>query len=296
VNAGNDFAGKTVYLDKNLDLQGNESKQWTPIGGITRNITFNGIFDGQNHYISGIYIDTEEMEEVGLFGSIFDAKIKKIGVINGYVRGRGVDAGGIVGYADSSNQEEMECVISNCYNTNTVVGYNAGGIAGYPYARIENCCNMGEIIGEADGNAVSCASGIVAYAGYGSKIINCYNMGKVVGDSENVGGIAGFNEEGNLEIKNCYNIGVLNSSSEMCYIGDILGSATNTFLIVNCYFIGTSNYEGVGKNESEITVDATPKTETEMKTQEFVDLLNAERTPEPWKYVQNSYPILSWQK
>ena len=50
VNGGNDFAGKTVYLEKNLDLQGNESKQWTPIG-VFRNKPFNGKFNGKNHYI-----------------------------------------------------------------------------------------------------------------------------------------------------------------------------------------------------------------------------------------------------
>ena len=97
---------------------------------------------------------------------------------------------------------------------------------------------------------------------------------------------------GDSEIKNCYNMGQIEGTRRS---GKISGGI-DAGQIANCYFLGTVSDNAVGENPNSITVNATPKTESEMKTQEFVDLLNAEQTPAPWKYVQNSYPILSWQK
>lgn len=96
---------------------------------------------------------------------------------------------------------------------------------------------------------------------------------------------------GDSEIKNCYNIGQIEGTRS----GKISGGI-NAGQITNCYFLGTVSDNAVGENPNSYIIDATPKTEAEMKTQEFVDLLNAGQTTAPWKYVQNSYPILSWQK
>lgn len=104
-----------------------------------------------------------------------------------------------------------------------------------------------------------------------------------------IGGIIGHSN--GVEIKKCYNIGALEGTT----LGKIIGIIRDG-TIENCYFLGIASDNAVGENPNSITVNATPKTESEMKTQEFVDLLNAGQTPAPWKYVQNSYPILSWQK
>ena len=50
VDNGYDFAGKTVVLDEDIDLKGDDSNQWNPIGsygsGGTNKLPFNGAFDG----------------------------------------------------------------------------------------------------------------------------------------------------------------------------------------------------------------------------------------------------------
>ena len=52
--AANIFDGKTVFIEKDIDLNGAE---WTPIGDYAFSRTsFNGIFDGQNHTISNFKV------------------------------------------------------------------------------------------------------------------------------------------------------------------------------------------------------------------------------------------------
>ena len=84
VDAGNTFNSKssgittetckTIYLVCDIDADGSAAKPWTPIGrqkvtGESNNRPFRGRFDGQNHTISGIYLNaTANMQ--GLFGLV----------------------------------------------------------------------------------------------------------------------------------------------------------------------------------------------------------------------------------
>ena len=313
VNEGNDFAGKTVYLDKNLDLQGNENKQWTPIG--IRDVKpFNGTFDGKNHYISGIYINTtEDGFAYGLFGYVNSGNIQGIGVINGYIKGRN-STGGIVGEFLNENG-----YIKNCYNLTEVEGSsNAGGIVGFNYGTIENCYNVGKITVADGGDGAGGIAGNAAFC----TVKECYNKGEIVAGEGNcswTGGIVGWSEEARLTIENCYNIGNINgktsggivgffaSYSEIsnCYnigtidgsenIGEIVGIAISE-ISENCYYKSGTTNEAAGKIDGNVTVKATAKTEEEMKADAFVGLLNNGGTA--WKKdtgINKGYPILSWQ-
>ena len=59
VNAGNDFAEKTIILAADIDLAGED---WVPIG--TDETPFAGKFNGGNHTISGLRITTEVMRDL----------------------------------------------------------------------------------------------------------------------------------------------------------------------------------------------------------------------------------------
>lgn len=70
VNAGNNYAGKTVTLTDDIDLAG---ENWTPIGTIDAEHGFMGNFDGQNHKIMNLTITNPELDSdgyayAGLFG------------------------------------------------------------------------------------------------------------------------------------------------------------------------------------------------------------------------------------
>ncbi len=57
----------SAKLVNNINLNGNERNTWLPIA--PNSVRYNGIFDGDNHTISGLYIDTTNTHQ-GLFGTI----------------------------------------------------------------------------------------------------------------------------------------------------------------------------------------------------------------------------------
>ena len=106
VNEGKEFrtnfGPKTITLAADIDLG---AHFWTPIGG--RGSVFKGIFKGEGHTISGMYIN-ESRSYNGLFGYIDDdAKIRDIKITNSQINANSDFTGAIVGLAD-------RCRIENC--------------------------------------------------------------------------------------------------------------------------------------------------------------------------------------
>lgn len=233
VHNGNDFANKTVTLADNISLAG---KEWTPIGSITTN--FCGIFDGDGHAVSGLYIYAPKSDYQALFGYAMGATVKDLKV-SGSVTGKQLVAG-IVASAHKT-------VIENCVNDCKVTGkYDVGGIAGTNfYTLITNCFNIAEI----DSAAVEESARIGGIVGSDMGFVSyCYNIGNVSGGNT-VGGIAGetyaasvsslqFTDPAILakcvtNIYNCYNIGSVKSKINTSGICGVLhGSASN------CYNLG----------------------------------------------------------
>ena len=199
----------------------------------------------------------------------------------------GGSAGGIAGYAYNIS-------IENCCNNGKITGHLAGGIVSQgSYMKISKSYNSGEII-----SAGSDAGGIYSWTNDGELIVeDCYNTGKIVGPqitNTGTGGIAGG--VGGGTVKNCYNIGPLSGMRK----GEITGYTYAS--IIKSYFLNNTGNDAVGEIlDSNVTVDVTAKTTEEMKTQEFVDLLNNGRTGSEavWKMdtknINNGYPILAWQ-
>ena len=102
----NDFAGKTVVLAADLDLNG---KNWTPIGdGSAR---YKGNFDGGNHTISNMVIHANNGEQyIGLFGTVWfrgsdedpsyvkDVTLENANIVTGNI-GAGAYVGTLIGEA-----------------------------------------------------------------------------------------------------------------------------------------------------------------------------------------------------
>lgn len=280
-------------------------KEWTPIA--TSASPYTGIFDGQNHTISGLYFNQENSYDVGLFGRN-NGKIANAGILNSYFYGTS-KVGGVCG-------NNYTGTISNCYNTGSVSGIGtAGGVSGYNYTgSITNCYNTGNVSG---------SSGFVGgVSGYNSKgtIINSYNAGSVSG-LEYVGGVSGYNDGGT--ITNCYNTG--SSVSGSGYVGGVNGRNQGT--ITNCYntssVSGKERYVGgvIGRNESNATItncyydsaiytgnaiganDGTTekvegKTIEQFKTGEVAYLLQNGQSEEIWGQTigTDTYPVLHGPK
>ncbi len=123
-----------------MNKNSTDVRVWTPIG--IKSKSYTGIFDGNNKTVSGLYVNEENKQFIGLFGYVgTGCEIKSIGIINSYFKGL-MFVGGVVGYAQG-------ITITNCYNTSSVVGQNyAGGVAGYAEeSTVANCYITGNIEG-----------------------------------------------------------------------------------------------------------------------------------------------------
>ena len=282
-------------------------KEWTPIA--TSASPYTGIFDGQNHTISGLYFNQEDSYDVGLFGRN-NGKIANAGILDSYFYGTS-KVGGVCG-------NNYTGTITNCYNTGSVSGLGTlGGVSGYnDTGNITNCYNTGNVsgssgfVGGVSGynskgtiinsyNAGSVSGleyvGGVSGINYTGSITDCYNIGSVSSSEGNVGGVNGYNDGGTITnsynagsvsgieryvggvsgynskgtITNCYNVGSVSGSG---YVGGVNGWNKGT--ITNCYYDSTI-YTGnaIGAN-SGTTTKIEGKTTEQYKTGEVAYLLS----------------------
>ena len=168
VNSGKSFSGKTVYLSKNLDLNGVTLE---PIGN--NNNKFEGTFEGNGYTLKNIKIDLGT-DYVGMFG-YNTGTIRGFNVENINVKGNNY-VGGVAGYNIGN--------ISTISISPTIEGNeNVGGIAGYSTVSIKNVIvinttiNANYNVGGITGYAYSgTSSGIVEKASLtGKNYTNCSN-------------------------------------------------------------------------------------------------------------------------
>ena len=252
VNGGNTFAGKTVKLTADIDLNG---KEWAPIGN-SSNI-FKGTFDGQNHTIKNLVVNGKGKSDQGLFGRTEDGEIKNLVVENAKVSGRlnvGVVAGtpytskytkitvkghvevngmayvGAVGgknaYADwtniTVNVDETSYVNANSVENGTAYRTYVGGVCGF---NGEGGHSFKNITSNINVKGSTCdVGGLFGIAHYGNKFENCVCTGNVEidaasekADAQEIGGIAGVwhNETGyTVTFTNCSFTGTLKTNIE----------------------------------------------------------------------------------
>ena len=303
---------KDIVVNENVlkpdgTLNEGSFKEWTPIA--TSASPYTGIFEGQNHTISGLYFKQENTEEVGFFG-YNRGKISNVGILDSYFCGFS-QVGGVCGYnsstitncynkgvvdgtADRASSFGGVCgcnlgILTNCYNTGIVKGQLfVGGVSGNNGKMITNCYNtgivkghewVGGVSGENSGTIINCnnegkVSGTEYYVGGVSgenkkTITNCYNTGIVSGQSY-VGGVNGYNINGT--IINCNATGEVNGTGS--YVGGVIGMNLNKGTITNCYYDSTI-YTGaaIGTN-SGTTTKIEGKTTEQYKTGEVAYLLS----------------------
>ena len=263
----------TVYLENNIDMGARQKDgeltsgvAWEPIGMLK------GTFDGKEHSISGIYVNSNGTGSVGLFSNANN--IQNLSIKNSYIEGKSISVGGIVATCSSA--------IINCHNINTVVKNNytsscfTGGIVGISYTTINitNCTNSGNIISTlssvggivgcpgmllANNTIESCANygtvngiefvgGIVGMINVGCTITNSYNSGEIVGNSY-VGGIIGANAQAGV-ITNCYNKGMISGNTKVgAIIGNQNGNVTSN--ISNLYYLNTLPIKAINNQDYE---------------------------------------------
>ncbi len=205
VNGGDSCKDVYFLLVNNLDLSevcGENIGSWVPIGN--KNHSFEGSFSGELKEISGLYINENEGETIGLFG-VNEGQIERLSV-SGSVSGKDF-VGGIAG--------ENLGRIQGCSSSVSVSGNDTvGGIAGYNGGQINNCYNGGSVTGADQVGGIAGESG--------DDITFCTNAANISGDKY-VGGIAGIS---NAEIQDCLNNGGYTVEAAGNCAGGIAGCAS----------------------------------------------------------------------
>ena len=230
VNQVDSMDGKTFKLTNDIYLnQDSEDfamwdkiepeNEWMPIG--TDKICFQGVIDGNNHSIYGIYINSSK-DAQGLLGKTGIAgnsmNIKNIHIKNSYIRGVSY-VGGLVGcnYGNS---------FVNCTAEKVIIegkGHYIGGLVGQNYNEV----NMEKCHVEGDVKGIDYVGGLVGRYNmlytpgfrYGIGMKNCYVVGNVSGN-DYVGGLTG-----SARMKEgpdfCYSQGKVAGRR---YVGGLIGS------------------------------------------------------------------------
>ena len=306
---------------------GSSFKAWRPMGMADEkgNLTgwYTGIFDGNGHSISGLYVNRDEAADdvhtwfkscIGLFG-YYSGVTRNLSVLDSYMRGKDC-IGGICGYNDGGTiqncysaatvcgdsyiggicgRSEGDSIIENCYNTGYVYGAtrSIGGICGDNSATLQGCYNVGKVNGEFYvGGIVGESSG----SGNTIWIKDCYNRGNVIGDTKDIGGIGGY--IGSSLVENCYSQATVSGNTN---VGGICGNGykadfQNAYYDSNLY---TGNVIGYLKDA---TIKQTEgKSSQAFESGEIAYLLQAGREEAIWGQTLSgndvqAYPVLGGAK
>lgn len=266
LDTGERFSGKTIKLTDNIVFNDGDASKWETtaptynLGTLVTGVgTFEGIFDGNNKTISGIYnnkmapegyVPTEgwqgkvtEFGCVGLFPNLgANAKVTNLRITNSYFTGcyaTGAVAGRVTG--DNVVIESVQVDNSKVFATYIQTGDPAkGDELGGLY---EKHCSSGGVIGM--------CSGSYDYLTFKNVLF----QGTVAGGGRFVGGICGNMQQTHIIMDNVGFIGVYESFYSRYYDGQFLfkensggligrvtdkratGAETGT-VINNCFFIG----------------------------------------------------------
>ncbi len=135
-----------------------------------------------------------------------------------------IKTGGIIG-------EAYQCNVTQCINKGNVSAQvHVGGIIGahLSNSNVSQCLNEGKIEGTEG------VAGLVGYSHYECRIHNSGNRGFIQCiASGNVGGLVGFKDNSSLEVKNCYQTGVITGGID-ARRGGIVGKAESAITMINC--------------------------------------------------------------
>lgn len=253
---------------------------WTPVKYFKNSDTvgYAGIFDGANHTISGLYINTGD-GYMGLFALTNGATLKNLGIVDSYFYGDD-NVAAVVSVARNTT-------ISNCFSENCLIvsqNYRSGGIvANLPNSNISGCYNTSDIK-----SLSGTVGGIVGEISGTTTVSDCFNTGdiesKTTSSYDYNGGIVGLINSGSSSVENCYNIGNINSAG--CN-GGIVGKNYST--VTNCYY-NSEIFSGnaIGANNGSI-ISSEGKTAQQFASGEVAYALGS-----AWgqKIGTDTYPVL----
>lgn len=169
---------QTANIDASETSGWNDSTGWMPIGNALKK--FSGVYNGNGHVVSGLYISRPNSDYQGFFGWTSKAVIKNLGIEDFNFEGFNFVAG-----LTSFNESDVSyCFASGNASGNDYVGILLG--MNYNYSSVSNCYSIGSSTGR---NQVG---GLIG-SNFSKTITEyCYSVGTVSGTT-GVGGFMGNN-------------------------------------------------------------------------------------------------------
>lgn len=245
-----------AQLVEDIDLStvcGKGKGSWTPIAKYdiykAGKEKFDGVFDGNGHTISNLYINNTYGSYLGLFGYIqptassTSASVKNLKMDNVQIVGD-QNIAAVCGFGKNVTFENIEVISGsitgsyfiygicsgggsarNCINRANVTGSGTyvAGIINTINDKVSNCSNYGKIT-----TGKGPAGGIACLNKESNKLTDCANYGDIhvtgtLGSSGSaVGGLLGY--PSNLEISNCANFGNIYLTEQSEFVGVIVGT------------------------------------------------------------------------
>ncbi len=209
-----------------IDLGGYFSlgEGWVPIG--LGESPFLGVYDGDSHTISNLFINRPDQRGIGLFGCVEDrSKILNVGLINADVTGRH-DVAGLAAINGG--------LIANSYVTGKVSGMTyAGGLIGYNMGSVTDSYFDGTVshVKGYETDEVEYAGGLVGDNFEEGSITGCYAKATVESEGPRIGGLAGRN------LGSITDSHAISDVTGSYYVGGLTGN--NGGIINNSYADGT---------------------------------------------------------
>ena len=216
---------------------------------------FKGTFDGQGHYISGVYMPYTSGAK-GLLGAVGgEAVIKNLALVDSYLRTPTTtkEAKNTIGSMVARVAGNANVTFYNLYSdcimeeTNKTLDFGiCGGLVGAVLdnstATFEYCTFAGSLYIE--GNK---AGGILGQVNYDTSSVimsNCINAGEIAGNKY-VGGLVGYVKAVSFYANNCANIGDITAGR--CS-GGLIGTISTCpdLLIVNCAVNANLDFSQIG--------------------------------------------------
>lgn len=215
------FAGKTFYLDNDIDLSGHE---WisigTVLGGDYPEYSFCGVFDGRGHVISNLYSHESDIKGAdeshnllrnALFGSVYNGEVKNLGVANAeiWIDPKDDSAGGKGILVDWMGKSKItNCWTSGSIYSGTKTEKNIGGIVGIT---MQGCTISG------------CYSTATLTGNFTNSEGYYKNPDSATWPCDTIGGIVGARFGGSLTVTDCWFDGKIVVKSIQAAVGGIVG-------------------------------------------------------------------------
>lgn len=246
----NGYLNNDIYFVADKDSVSKFS--WTPIGN-SEELSFNGVFEGNNHGVYGLLINKEDVSLYGFFGVIGESGVVRNLSVKANVKNNNNRNGTLSYSSDMSGLLKITLGgvaavnygnIENCHTFGYVAAsrlqsaqnLNAGGIVGWNYGTIKNVSiNQSSISSQSYSYDIYYAGSCGGVAGTNEGTIEyALNNSPVSprssysGDGSRAGGIAGVNKG---TINKSVNKGLI---SGRIYIGGIVGTNSSSAVIYDC--------------------------------------------------------------